>query len=231
MEPLSDRRFELLNAHDHADLRLGPLAGGPPAIVQIVLDEFASAATLCPIIVTKAAETGDFYAAALLGLKPDEPPLVTGDATTGLFDPLDWRRRGFHLAGEQIAIDAGDPRFADSAGDPLFEGGAPSPALDAMSRHLGRLSHGLDATRTFIEAMVEHRILEAFEASFDFDDGERLTLAGLYTVSLDAIGDLDDAAALALLRAGHLQAAYAMHHSLRQLARLARLRNERLAAG
>jgi hypothetical protein len=229
---VADRHLELLNSVDHRDLRVGTLADDPPPFVQIVLDEFAAAAALCPVIVTKSAQTGAFYAGAVLGFKFDEPALVDRAALAGLFEPLDWARRGFHIDGEQVVIDRTDPRFADPAGEPMFErDGAPAPALGAMTRRLGRLKHGLGATDAFIEAMIANKLLEPFEASFDFDDGERLNLAGLYTISLDAIGDLDDAAALALLRAGHLQAAYTMVQSLRQLPRLAKLRNARLTAG
>lgn len=227
-----NQRLELLNAGDHGSLRLGALDTPPPIFVQIVLDEFAAAATLCPILFTKAPTTGAFYAGAMLGLKPGEPPLVGQADLAGLFEPLDWQRRGFHVVGEQVAIDAADPRFADPAGPPLFaDDGAPSPELAAMTRALGRLKMGLDATEAFIAALIEHKLIEPIEIALDFDDGERLNLAGLYGVSLDAIGELDDAAALALLRAGHLQAAYVVAQSLRQVARLARRRNERLAAG
>ncbi|WP_315762791.1 SapC family protein [Sphingomonas sp. Y38-1Y] len=228
---MAQQRLELLNSQDHGALRLGSLDEAPPHFVQIVIDEFAAAAALCPILITKAAETGQFYAGAILGLKPDEPTLVTRDQLTGLFEPLDWMRRGFHVSGEQIAIDRDDPRFADTAGEPMFEGDTPSPALQAMARSLGRLKLGLDATQAFIDAMERHRLLEPIEVALDFDDGERLNLAGLYSISLDAIGELPDADALALLRAGHLQAAYTMVQSLRQIGRLARLRNARLTAG
>jgi len=46
-------------------------------------------------------------------------------------------------------------------------------------------------------------------------------------VSLDRLRDVDDAAALRLFRAGHLQLAYTMAGSLKQVPRLARLRNQR----
>lgn len=229
---MTAQRLQLLNATDHAGLRLGTVGGSPPPFVQIVLDEFASAATLAPIFVTRAESTGEFYVGAILGLKPEEPPLVTREELAGQFEPLDWARRGFHVVDEQVAIDPADPRFADPAGEPLFgSDGEPSPALAGMARSLGRLKAGLDATRAFVDAALAHKLLEPIEVSLKFDDGERLNLAGLYTISLDAIGELGDAEALALLRAGHLQAAFTMAQSARQLGRLARIRNARLAAG
>ena len=45
-------------------------------------------------------------------------------------------------------------------------------------------------------------------------------------MSLDALRDIDDAAALRLFRAGHLQLAYTMSASLQQIQILAQLRNQ-----
>jgi hypothetical protein len=47
-------------------------------------------------------------------------------------------------------------------------------------------------------------------------------------VSLDRLRDIEDAAALRLFRAGHLQLAYTMAASLKQIGRLAQLRNRKL---
>jgi hypothetical protein len=67
------------------------------------------------------------------------------------------------------------------------------------------------------------------EISLKFENGERLTLQGLYTVSLDRLRDLDDVAALQLFRAGHLQLAYTMAASLKHIPRLAQLREQQQA--
>lgn len=227
---MAAKHLELLNAADHAALRIGPVDGPPPAFVQIVVEEFSSAAALCPIFVTRAETTGEFYAGALLGLKPTEPTLIAREELVGLFEPLDWMRRGFHAVGDKIAIDRDDPRFASAGGALLFgSDGAPAPALASMAQSLGRLQHGIDDTHAFIAAAIENKLLEPIDIALKFDDGERLNLAGLYTISLDAIGELGDAEALTLFRSGHLQAAFAMAQSVRQLGRLARIRNARLA--
>jgi hypothetical protein len=62
-----------------------------------------------------------------------------------------------------------------------------------------------------------------------FDDGRHLRLDGLYTISLDALHALPDAAALALFRSGDLQLAYAQTGSVRHLRTLGRIHNDRLA--
>jgi hypothetical protein len=99
-------------------------------------------------------------------------------------------------------------------------------ALRRIQRTLGQLKAGLDMTDRFIHALAELKLIEPIDISLNFDTGgERLTLQGLYTVSLDGLRALNDAAALRLLRAGYLQLAYTMSTSLEQLPVLARLRD------
>jgi hypothetical protein len=69
------------------------------------------------------------------------------------------------------------------------------------------------------------------DVSLRFDDGENLVLDGLYTVSLDALRDLQDDEVLKLFRNGHLQLIYIVSASLRQIAVLAERRNRMLVGG
>ena len=79
--------------------------------------------------------------------------------------------------------------------------------------------------------MVGLRLVEPIDISLQLDDGENLHLDGLYTVSLDSMGELSDSDALALFRKGYLQLAYVISASLKQIPLLAHRRNQRLAAG
>src|SRR5690606_37006236 len=129
-----------------------------------------------------------------------------------------------------IIIDRDSPRFSESEGEPLFdESQQPSVSLRQMQRLLGQLHAGLEATNAFINVLVELKLIEPLNVSLAFDDGEKLTLQGLYTVSLDALHALDDSSTLRLFRAGHLQLAYLMAGSLHQIRTLAQLRNDRLS--
>ena len=124
------------------------------------------------------------------------------------------------------------PRFSDNEGEPLFEENSEaSEPLRRIQRALGLLVAGTEETDAFIQILLEHRLVEPIDITLSFDDGEKFHLEGLYTVSLDAIAELDDAAALSLFRRGHLQLAYTMAGSLRQIPVLANRRNERLAIG
>jgi hypothetical protein len=222
--------LELLNAQRHAGLRLGDPPAGGPHFVQVVASEFVAAAAVCPIFLTKSAETGSFYAGAMFGFEPGEN-LLRREGGRPLFTPLDLERPGFFITSDgAIAIDPAHVRFAAPQGAPLFEAdGQPSPALRRTQHVLAQLSVGVPETDAFIQALVAARLVEPVDIDLSFDDGRSLSLAGLYTVSLDALGELEDAAVLDLFRRGYLQLIYAMTGSLRQVSSLAKLRNDKIA--
>jgi len=218
---------QLLDPRNHARLRLRPLEAATPHFVQIVAGEFAVAATCCPILFTKDSATGGFYAGAVFGFRPGENLLGSAEQRGG-FLPLMLQREGFFLSEQHIAIDPGHARFSESDGEPLFDAAQqPADALRAMQRILGEIHAGLEQMKAFIAALTEAKLIEPIDVSLNFASGERLTLQGLYTVSLDRLRQLDDMGALRLFRAGHLQLAYIMAASLKHIPRLARIRNAR----
>jgi hypothetical protein len=223
--------LELLNAERHLGLHQADASLERTHFVQIVASEFVTAAATCPIFLTKNSETGRFYAGAMFGFEPGENLLERAGAGRRGFLPLDVERQGYFLAPGGVAIDPGHPRFSAGRGTALFGAdGQPAPALRRIQLVLGQLSAGVPETDAFIQSLVALKLVEPIDVDLSFDDGRSLSLAGLYTVSLDALGELDDAAALDLFRQGRLQLIYAMAGSLRQVPRLANLKNERLAA-
>jgi hypothetical protein len=221
--------IELLEPGRHSRLRLRERAADDVHFVQIVASEFAAAAATCPVLFTKDASDGAFYAGAMYGFKPGENLLGSAEERS-VFEPLMLRRDGFFISDRSIAIDRENVRFSEIEGDLLFDDGQqPADALRAIQRALGELQHGIEQTKAFIAALLEMKLIESIEVSLTFDNGERITLQGLYTVSLDRLRDLDDASVVRLFRAGHLHLAITMATSLRQIARLAKLRNRRLA--
>lgn len=223
--------LELLNSEQHRTLRLRSDAEPCPHFVPIVVSEFAAAATCCPIFLAKDPENGRLYAAALFGFKLGEN-LVADDVGASAFRPLNIERQAFFTSGENIAIDRTHVRISETNGDPLFDdSGEPTDALRRIQRALGLLVTGNEATQSFIQSLVDLRLVEPIDISLKFDDGENLHLDGLYTVSLDAIAELEDSAALSLFRKGYLQLAYCIAGTLRQISVLANRRNARLAEG
>lgn len=221
---------ELLDPQNHSRLRLLPRSGAEPHFVQVVPSEFVAAAIACPILFSKDPATGAFYAGVALGLKPGEGALQSMKDRGG-FEPLSLQRDGFFISGDRIAIDRGNPRFSETEGEPLFDSAQqPNTALRRIQRVLGQLQEGSERTAALIRDLMDLKLIEPIDISLGFDDGERLTLEGLYTVSRDALRELADVDVLRLFRNGHLQLAYTMAGSLNQLSVLAHLRNRRLAA-
>lgn len=221
-------KLEPLNVEDHRHVQMSAPVADDRIFVPIVANEFAAAAVACPVFLAKSAETGRFYAGAMFGFRADEPPLIAYEG----FRPFDVERQGFFISGEDIAIEVDNPRFSKSAGEPLFdEEGQPRDPLRRIQHILGMLHAGVEQTDSFIQSLLDLRLIEPIDISLHFDDGETLQLDGLYTASRDALHELDDADVLKLFRNGHLQLAYTMLASVQHVPLMARRRNERLAQG
>ena len=221
-----------LNAEEHANVRLRTYRSAIPHFSEIIGGEFGNASTACPIFFAKNRETGAFYAGALFGFKPDEDLLGGPEDAPPPYIPLDQQRAGFYVSGEEIAIDLDHPRFASSGseGEALFDDdGQPGPSLRQIQRMLGQLVRGKQETEAFIGRLLQLRLIEPVDITLRFDDGEDLVLDGLYTISLDALQDLDDREVLKLFRDGHLQWIYLASASLKQVGVLAQRRNRMLA--
>lgn len=220
--------LELVNSDTHATLRMAPAIMSGVPFVRLVLSEIVTAAAACPLLFSKHPDTGAFYAGAMMGFKAEECLVDRPDGQPA-FRPLEADRDGFFTVGENIALDRDNRRFSTREGDSLFDSqGQPTASLKAAQNALGQLIAGAEATDMFIARMLSHRLIEPIDIALNFDDGERLRLEGLYTVSLDMLADVNDAAALELFRSGHMQYAYAMAGSLRHISLMARRRNERL---
>lgn len=221
-------RFEMLDPTKHGQLRLRSIDENETHFARIILSEFAIAAASCPVMLTKDPQTGEFLAIAVMGLKPGEGALK-GIGERGGFTPLALQCHGFFTSDEHIVIDLDNPRFSETEGEALFTASLqPNDCLRQIQIGLGKLQAGEEATGVFIQSLMELNLIEPIDMSLKFDDGENLTLKGLYTVSLDALNEIEDSVAVHLFRAGYLESAYLMAASLQQFNVLALLRNQRL---
>lgn len=221
--------WEMLNHAQHAALRVSRSCDGDRHFAQIVADEFLQAAPYYPVLFTKHPETGAFYAGVVMGLEPGHNLMTKGGVLEG-YRPADLERQGFYIADGQLVVDRDHPVFAAADGQPVFEvDGEAALPLKRVQHALHVLETGLPETDSLIGRLLAHRLLEPIDVSMSFDDGESLTLEGLYTISLDALHALSDAAALDLFHSGDLQLAYAQTGSVRHLRTLGRCRNDRLA--
>jgi len=225
-----EAQLEILNDEVHRNVRMHADTGLPhPSFVPVVIGEFAPASSICPIFLAKDAATGDFYTAALFGFQPGEMLAEETEGGKPAFQPLELQRQGFFASGNNIAIDPAHPRFRPGGSHALFEeDGTPSNAMRKLQRTIGALVAGQDETRNFIKEVLRVNLVEPVDISLEFDDGQRLSLDGLYTIGRDNLRDLSDSDTIALFRRGYLQAAITLSNSLHQVDHLARRRNSRL---
>ena len=223
--------LEILNTELHRETRMHPTVGIHPHCVPVMLGELSEAATICPLFFVKDGETGRFNLMALFGFRPGELLAEGADTGQSLFIPLEIVRQGFYAVDDNIAIDRADPRFAPGGTIPLFDPmGEPTAETRLIQRTIGTLIAARAATRDFIDTMVKHRLVESIDISLSFDDGETFTFEGLYTISLDAMNELDDSQIITLYRSGYLAAALCIQRSRHQMSVLAGRRNNALAA-
>jgi hypothetical protein len=223
-------QLEMLNQHTHAGLHLRPWEDTGRNFVPLAASEFTAAAAYYPILLTKNAQTGQFYVGAMLGLKPGENLFLDERGKLFGYRPLDLERQAFFISGEEIAVDRAHPRLGEGDGTPLFEAdGRPADPLRRIQGALAQLNSGMAETEVFLQAMLSAELVEPIEIALNFDDGEQLILEELYTVSADRLKQLPDNQVLDLFRRGYLQLAYAQIASVKQIGSLARRRNDRLS--
>lgn len=224
--------WEILDRQVHRDLTIGRPEVEDRLLVQVVLGELESASARFPILFCKNGETGAFYIGAMLGLQPGKNLFAQGPDRCDVQRLFDVERQAFFVSEDAIVIDRDHARFREAEGQSLFEAdGAPASGLRRVQRALAQLKAGLERSDVFIKTLLDLRLIEPIDMSFNFDDGERLALEGLYSISRDTLASLSDSAVLDLFRSGFLQHIHIIIASLQHVSRLARIHNDRLADG
>lgn len=227
----------LLNNVDHKDLRVDTARrrglGDDVMYAPTFPAEFRNVQSHYPIVFRKDAE-GGFQPVALFGFE-DAQNLFLGDAGWDApYVPLAIERQPF-LIGVQggepmVHVDLDSPRV-HGGGEPVFlEHGGTTPLLERMSSVLLALYEGLQATPAFVDALLEHALLESFTLDVELADGAQHRLAGFYTIHEERLAALPGDALGRLNAAGHLQPIYMAVASVAQFRSLIERRNRRDAA-
>jgi hypothetical protein len=221
----------LLNREAHRDLcvHAGAAAryGDNQRFVPVIVGEFPHLVAHYPILLTKDSNTGGFFAGAMLGFDEGENLFLDARGME-TYRPLNLQRGPFFTAGGDLAIDLDSPRIGEG-GRNLFDGqGEPTPYLQSIMALFRDLNRGLEQTKIFVEKLAALKLIEPVDISVSFDDGDRRTLTGLYTVNQEVLRQLPDAVVLDLFRSGYLQLMYLMTASLKQVPALAQRKNTAL---
>jgi hypothetical protein len=226
----------VLNSRSHATLRVHAAAsaqyGDNQRFVPVVVSEFAPLALHYPILLSKDAETGEFYCGAMLGFDDAENLFLQEHKTLDAYRPLNLQRGPFYTSGSDLAIDLDHPRVAPSGEQALFEeSGEPTPYLQSISALMRTLTPGAEQTKVFIAALLALKLVESVSIDAQFDDGSRRDVTGLYTIDRDVLRDLPDEAVVVLFRLGYLQLIHHLLASLNHVSALAQKKNRQFLPG
>jgi len=217
----------LLNNIDHKDLRVDTArsaALGDAVMYALIFPaEFRDVQAHYPIVFRKAAD-GTFQPLALFGFKEGQNLFLEDGRWDATYLPLAIERQPFLIgsAGDELLIhvDLDSPRVSmgDGAGEAVFlKYGGTTKFLDHVNSVLLSIHQGLESTPAFIEALLQHELLESFVLDVQVEDGAEHRLAGFYTINEDRLKRLDGNALEQLNRAGHLEPIYMAIASLSNL--------------
>jgi hypothetical protein len=203
--------------------------GDNQRFVPVVVNEFSLLVIHYPILLSKNAQTGQFYCGAMLGFDEGENLFLEDWTRLELYRPLNLQRGPFYASGSELAIDLDDPRVGAEGGNPLFtEQGLPSHYLQGIIGSFQSLKPGVELTKVFIARLLELKLIEPIDIEVGFDDGTARKCVDLYTIDQEVLEKLPDAVVVELFRRGYLRLVHLMIASLKNIPLLANKKNARL---
>lgn len=215
-------RHAQLNNIEHRDLRIittSSAAYGDDVMAAFTFPaEFRNVQAHYPIVFRRASD-GVIAPLALFGLREKQNLFLTETGWDAHYIPLMIERQPFFIGksanGEVVHIDLDSPRVSSTEGQALFrEHGGNSEYLDRVSGILGTIHEGMAATPKFVDALLEHNLLESFALDIQFRDGAQFRFAGFHAIQEEKLARLDGAALAGLHEKGYLQAIYMVIASL-----------------
>jgi hypothetical protein len=235
-------KHAMLNNIEHKDVRVdtrhGAQFGDEIACTLAIPSEFRSIQVDYPIFFHKNSDTGKYSPMAMFGLAQGENLFLTGDQWNATYVPLMIQRGpfsiGFQEAADQsadkkmvISIDMDNPRVGAGEGEPLFEPfGGNSGYTDQMVEVLQEIERGQGVIEEFVNALLEHDLLEPFSLEVKLNSGATHGLKGFHTIHEEKLAALGGAVLADFSRRGILQACYLVIASTANIGRLIELKNK-----
>ena len=233
--------YEILNKQDHQQLRIktgySAALGDAAMYVMTYPMEFRDIQHCYPILFTKDTNTGGFFAAVILGFEADQNLFLKNDEWDAPYVPMLAKRQPFLIAtGNEnedkppvVSLDLDHPRVSQDEGEPLFnDDGEPTEFLKQRIGLLDQLHRGLQHGNGFIEALVQHELLEQITVDIAFINGEKKSLQGFYSIAEEKLYQLKGDALESLNQAGYLQPVFMAVASLSRVRDIIERRNRLL---
>ena len=191
-----------------------------------------------PILFIKNPETGQFQSVVLLGLVTDEN-LYINNGWLASYVPAIINRGPFTIGFEEqeengektkqakVAIDTDSPRVNKKKGEAIFlADGQASPYLNQINQYLKTLHDGAELNQKMFAAFLKNELIEPITLNIELNNGEKITLAGNYTINEEKLSKLTGEALNELHSTGFLRVAYFISNSLANIQRLIDLKNK-----
>jgi len=231
-------QYEVLNKEKHRQLRIktgyGAALGDAVMYVMTYPMEFRDIQNCYPILFTKDPGTGGFFAAAVMGFEADQNLFLQDDRWDATYIPALSKRQPFLIAtgGEgddkppSVSLDLDHPRVSQDEGEALFDSkGELSEFLNQKIALLDNLHRGLQHSVGFIDALLQHELLEQITLDITFNDGEKKSLQGFYCIAEERLYQLTGDVLESLNQAGYLQPVFMAVASLSRTRDLIERRN------
>ena len=231
-------QYEILNKEKHKHLRIktgyGAALGDAVMYMMTYPMEFRDIQSCYPILFTKDPNTGGFFPAAVLGFEADQNLFLQDNGWDASYIPAMAQRQPFLIAtgGEGndrtpvVSLDLDHPRISQGEGEALFDNqGGTTEFLERKIALLDKLHNGLQHGKGFVDALLQHELLEQITLDIAFNDGSKQTLQGFYCIAEERLYQLKGDALESLNQAGYLQPVFMAVASLSRMRDVIERRN------
>ena len=236
---------QLLDNINHKDIHIitehKPEFGDNSSYSHVFISEFRDVQAHYPIFFQKSTQTGQFESIALFGLAGEENLFLTDSGWQANYIPLSIQRRPFLIGFQENAedgvvsedpvvhIDMDSPRISYNQGEAVFlPQGGQSPYLQQVSATLMNIYQGHQDTKTFIDTLQQHELIESVEIKVTLDDETNHAMDFLYTINEEKVAQLSDLVVADLHRLGYLKAIHMILASMPNMRHLITLKNRQL---
>ena len=231
-------QYEILDREKHRQLRVktgySAELGDAVMYAMTYAIEFRDIQSCYPILFTKDPNTGSFFAAAVFGFEADQNLFLQDNGWDASYVPAMVQRQPFLIAtgstgGDDnpvVSLDLDNPRVSRKEGEALFDAeGGSTEFLDRKIELLDKLHRGLQHGKGFIDALLQHDLLEQITLDLAFNDGSKKSVQGFYSIAEEKLYQLKGDVLESFNRLGYLQPAFMAVASLSRMRDIIERRN------
>lgn len=232
----------LLDYKHHSDTRVitdrGIQFGENVHFIPVIADEVRALAIAYPICFLKDNNNGQFGLNVLTGFEAAENLFLQNNEWRTHYVPIHLRRQPFIVGVTEdgakpnsdntvLTLDMDSPRVNKEQGERLFDDqGKATDYLNEMLDLLGQLMSGNNRTEVFIDALLEHELIEQVQLTITLADGQQKRFDGLYNINETKLKALTGPVLEQFHSKGYLQACYLIATSMGNIQKLVTWKKE-----